>query len=302
MKDAADLAKDFSDDSPSGLSQILRAGKLSLLYERGGLRYLRVGANEIVRGIYVAVRDHNWETIPGRIVDFRLESSEKHFRISYTAEHLKGPVDFRWDAEIIGSSDGTVEFTMKGRARSAFRKNRIGFCLLHPMHVAGVPCTVRHSDGRREDGAFPRDIAPRQPFLDVASIEYEVGGLRALILGAGGLGSALGARLSALGVRCTGVRRRVERGVPKGFERVVGPGEWRSLLPETDIVALCAPSTPEINAKRMTVTSLSSSSFLRRASFKPSQVLKNILNPMKAAAKRKATTGSSEVAPLALEK
>ena len=73
----------------------------------------------------------------------------------------------------------------------------------------------------------------------------DVGGLRALILGAGGLGSALGARLSALGVHCTGVRRRPERGVPDGFERVVGPEAWRALLPETDILAICAPSTPE---------------------------------------------------------
>jgi integration host factor subunit alpha len=40
----------------------------------------------------------------------------------------------------------------------------------------------------------------------------------------------------------------------------------------------------------------------RVLTFKPSQVLKNILNPMKAAAKRKATSGSGETLPLAAEK
>jgi len=40
----------------------------------------------------------------------------------------------------------------------------------------------------------------------------------------------------------------------------------------------------------------------RVLTFKPSQVLKNILNPMKAAAKRKASGGSGETAPLSAEK
>jgi hypothetical protein len=45
----------------------LRAGQIALEYEAGDLRYLRIGGREIVRRIYAAVRDVNWNTIPARI-------------------------------------------------------------------------------------------------------------------------------------------------------------------------------------------------------------------------------------------
>jgi len=109
--------------------------------------------------------------------------------------------------------------------------------------LAGILALLRGVDLARE--LQRHRIWSRESFLGPDSPVREVGGLRALILGAGGLGSALGARLSPLGVHCTGVRRRPERGVPAGFERVVGPGDWHALLPDTDLLAICAPSTPE---------------------------------------------------------
>jgi len=109
--------------------------------------------------------------------------------------------------------------------------------------LAGVLALLRGLDIA---GALQREGRwSREPFLDPASPMREIGGLRALVLGAGGLGAALGARLSALGVTVSGSRRRPERGTAPGFERIVGPDGWRALLPESDIVALCAPSTAE---------------------------------------------------------
>jgi phosphoglycerate dehydrogenase-like enzyme len=71
----------------------------------------------------------------------------------------------------------------------------------------------------------------------------ELGDCRALIVGAGGIGSAIAQRLTALGVRCVGVRRRPELGAPDGFARVVGTTEWETLLPETELLILSAPAT-----------------------------------------------------------
>ena len=42
----------------------LRAGPLRMLYDNGGLRYIKWGEREILRRIYIALRDRNWETIP----------------------------------------------------------------------------------------------------------------------------------------------------------------------------------------------------------------------------------------------
>ena len=73
----------------------------------------------------------------------------------------------------------------------------------------------------------------------------EVGGARVLVIGAGGLGTAVATRLSALGAECVGVRRRPEKGVPPGFARVVGPDDLDAELPLADVVVLTAPATAE---------------------------------------------------------
>jgi hypothetical protein len=45
----------------------LKAGLITCVYEEGKLRYIKKGAAEILRMIYVAVRDKNWVTIPHKI-------------------------------------------------------------------------------------------------------------------------------------------------------------------------------------------------------------------------------------------
>lgn len=156
----------------------LTAGPVSAVFDDGFLRYIRLGSAEIVRGLYSAVRDHNWDTIPGRIRDFRMERGSDSFTLRYVSEHRRGSIGFTWNAEITGAPDGTVTYSMDGTVLSTFRKNRIGFCLLHPMSLAGLPCRVTHSDGSREDESFPALISPHQPFLDMKRIEYEVLGVR----------------------------------------------------------------------------------------------------------------------------
>ena len=73
----------------------------------------------------------------------------------------------------------------------------------------------------------------------------EVGGARILIVGAGGLGTAVATRLNALGATCVGVRRRPAQGAPPGFSRVVGPDALDAELPGADVVVLTAPATQE---------------------------------------------------------
>jgi phosphoglycerate dehydrogenase-like enzyme len=88
-------------------------------------------------------------------------------------------------------------------------------------------------------------IWDKNVFAGPASTVRELRDCRVLIVGAGGIGSALATRLTMLGSRCTGVRRHPERGVPDGFERVVGPDEWYELLPEADVLVVAAPATSE---------------------------------------------------------
>jgi len=153
----------------------LRAGPLSLVFEQGMLRYLRLGESEVLRAVYAAVRDANWGTLANRISNLSIKRGEASFQIRYDVENREGGIDFRWSGSITGDENGTIALRMSGKAFSTFLKSRIGFCVLHPVaECAGRPCTVEKIDGRRQSGAFPLHISPHQPFFDIAAIAHEV--------------------------------------------------------------------------------------------------------------------------------
>jgi hypothetical protein len=164
-------------DTPASERIHLQAGPLDMVFEPsiGFLRYIRFGDQEILRGLYSAVRDHNWDTIAPKLTDLSVDVSERCFDINFNVAHSERDIDFRWRGEITGTEDGTVTFSMDGEAQSDFKRNRIGFCVLHsPAHVAGKPCTVLKDDGTEEQGRFPEQISPHQPFLDMRAIRHEV--------------------------------------------------------------------------------------------------------------------------------
>lgn len=83
------------------------------------------------------------------------------------------------------------------------------------------------------------------PFVGEGSQVRELGECRALIIGAGGIGTEIARRLSALGARCTGIRRHPQRGVPEGFAAVYGLEALDAMLPMADILIVAAPATAE---------------------------------------------------------
>ena len=163
-----------SDESPVA-RVALRAGPLSLSYENGELRSIRLGKREVVRRVYVAVRDHNWGTILPTFTDAAIERGDDSFAVSFVATHREGSIDFSWRGTITGDAHGTIRFMMAGTANMTFLRNRIGFCVLHPpASCAGQPCIVEHDDGTQTVGTFPQTISPHQPFREMRAISHEV--------------------------------------------------------------------------------------------------------------------------------
>lgn len=174
----------YGKDEPLPEQTQLRAGPLSMVFESGDLRYIRFDDHEILRRIYVAVRDHNWDTILPQLSNVQIEQEGDAFRITYDVANKMADVDFFWQGTITGDADGTITFLMDGEARSTFRRNRIGFCVLHPMSCAGVPCRIEKVDGTVEESAYPISIAPQYlidgeikpvaPFNNMRAVSYEV--------------------------------------------------------------------------------------------------------------------------------
>jgi hypothetical protein len=95
--------------------------------------------------------------------------------IAYDAEHRRGDIHFRWHAQITGATDGALTFAMTGEALRTFQRNRIGFCVLHPIkECAGAKCRLEHGDGSMEESTFPLFIAPQNPFKDLRAISYGI--------------------------------------------------------------------------------------------------------------------------------
>ncbi len=162
-------------DSPPSAPIPLRAGPLTLVYDGGDLRYIRLGRHEIIRRLYVAVRDHNWGTVPATLSQLEIHATDTSFSITYHAEHRQGAIHFGWHAAISGTADGMIEYRMEGMAQSSFRRNRIGICILHPIHeCSGMPCTIEHADGTIDHAHFPAAISPHQPFFAMRAIRHTV--------------------------------------------------------------------------------------------------------------------------------
>lgn len=138
----------------------------------------------------------------------------------------------------------------------------VGGALFEEMRVSDIPLTNsagihgppigEHVVGgvlyflRMFDVAVARHRAgkwDKEPFVGPSGRIRELADTRVLVVGAGGLGRAIATRLTALGARCTGLRRRPGLGVPDGFDRVAGLDALDAELPMADVLVLTVPLT-----------------------------------------------------------
>lgn len=153
----------------------LRAGPLGLAFVSGELRHIQLGEYELLRRIYVAVRDRNWRTVPSRLLKISTQVGRDSFQINLEMENRQGAIDFQWSASITGSSEGSIRFAFDGLARKSFLKNRIGICVLHPIReCAGRTCTVVGVHGAQSESVFPHSISPHQVFKSIRSLSHEI--------------------------------------------------------------------------------------------------------------------------------
>lgn len=162
----------------------LRAGPLSMIYENGDLRYIKLGEKEIVRRLYVAIRDRNWGTAANVLSNVQMHLEDNAFQISYDCTNKILDIDFVWHGELRGDATGMITCSLNGKAQSTFLRNRIGFCLLHPSALAGANAQIEHVDEYSEASVFPIHIAqqhvingeikPVAPFNEMRAVAHEI--------------------------------------------------------------------------------------------------------------------------------
>ncbi|MCL4176988.1 MAG: hypothetical protein KJ072_04495 [Verrucomicrobia bacterium] len=159
----------------------LRAGPVRLSYDAGtgSLRWFKRGGTEIIRGIYFALRDRNWGTVPGRLSERERTIGKDTFRLEFECEHRQAGIHFAWRGLIEGWPDGSVRYACDGVVRGTFLKNRIGFCVLHPIReCAGARARQIRTSGEVIEGTLPRTIEPqifgKASFQDLRALAHEV--------------------------------------------------------------------------------------------------------------------------------
>lgn len=202
--------------TPLDPGEIVRAGHLYVTYLPGELRYLRwqtdaersawpdhgqrtsgglafdtdelrsdspaayTGRPVLLR-LYAAVRDENWGTVPTKLNPRALLQRADGFdiRVDGETDHPTVKFEFEWSCTASEAPGGevTLRVDYRGVAKSAFRRNRIGLCVLHPASLAGHGLRVVYVDGRTAQAAFPTLLDPRQPppgLTELAGLEHTV--------------------------------------------------------------------------------------------------------------------------------
>jgi D-apionolactonase len=156
-------------------THLLHEGNISMLYEAGCLRYISAGGYEIIRMIYFAVRDKDWLTITPVISGEKIILKKNGFEIRYKAHYIFKEIDFEGEISIISSPVNRMKLEFQGIANSTFQKNRIGFCILHPvMQWAGNECRITHPDNSFSTDRFPDEISPHQPFKNIRGMRWKI--------------------------------------------------------------------------------------------------------------------------------
>lgn len=174
MSDAAVNVVWYGTTQPEPERRVVRAGPFTAVLEGADLRYVRLNGELVILRLYAAIRDRSWGTIAPVFTSYELEQDERSFALTFTAEHVSSGeqgVDFAWSGRIAGSDDGIIVCEMDGAARTSFWRNRIGWCVLHPMELAGQPVRIRTGD-QLAASEFPVRISPHQPFLNIDELTH----------------------------------------------------------------------------------------------------------------------------------
>ena len=162
-------------EQPDTPGRMLKAGPMSVEFDNGQLRYLKVNGIEVLRAVGFLVRDENWGTYTPVISNLSIDQRADSFSVSFHALCKRTDQEIAYDAKIEGTRDGSLVFDGIAIPKTDFKTARTGFVVLHPLKgVAGFPVEVEHVDGRIVKDKFPELVNPIQPFLNIRALTHEV--------------------------------------------------------------------------------------------------------------------------------
>jgi hypothetical protein len=153
-------------DEPIALRRYLGAGPTRAAVDGMTVRNVQHSGREVLRGIYPAIRDPGWGTLPIRFAPLGERRHDERLQLSGDGEADDGIIglDIRVAIEV---APLRLSVNLEAQARRAFEYARIGLNVLLPPRVAGCSYVT----GESHSGTFPTLVAPQCYDDDLAVYE-----------------------------------------------------------------------------------------------------------------------------------
>jgi len=134
------------------------------LIRDGSLGPIHSAGHEIIRRIFVTVRDRNWQEVTPAQWETKIDSERR--TISVLARHQSDLVDFEWRGTFeLAADHRSARFEFEGTVRRDMEVCRLGLIVLHPPEAMIGSRVTAGSEQSDESLTIPELISP-QPIVD----------------------------------------------------------------------------------------------------------------------------------------
>ncbi|HOW10030.1 MAG TPA: hypothetical protein PLX08_09525 [Bacteroidales bacterium] len=153
--------------------KVLSAGNVTAIWDGISLRFIKAAGIELLTMIYPALRDSKWQAVSPEVINEEVLQDKTSFSVKLRCRYKTSEIDFVADYLYEGTGENSIIVTMEGQALESFQKNRLGWCVLHPVEGnAGEKCLVELRNGTFEHSVFPLAVSPFQVFTNIRSMSW----------------------------------------------------------------------------------------------------------------------------------
>ena len=160
----------------------LEVGRVRLCLDGIDLRYVEIDDVEVVRRVFVTLRDADWNTVDLSQLATEVTQDDDRIAIAGASDARLGVIEAACTVRIEVLASGALEYAVEWAPRASFAYNRMGLCVLHPPESCAGRA-YRTSDG--DGGRLPTTIGPQptvagdpRPLFDsFRELELDVAGL-----------------------------------------------------------------------------------------------------------------------------
>lgn len=137
--------------SDTSLAERHSIGPVSWTTHAADVRYVRWAGQEIIRRIFVTLRDRQWQEVSPSTWSCRATRKDDSLQLDLSARHETEGIQFGWQGVFaVNTRTQEISFTLTGTVPDEMIVNRLGLVVLHPTDgLVGGSATVSWLSGQQ---------------------------------------------------------------------------------------------------------------------------------------------------------